>query len=192
MSIGVFDSPSDIFDSIRSALAPDSQSQSDSVEFVENCGSLVIKSKLLNKTVTWNIQMERVDSMSDEKTEALAKRVEELTARVQQLEQYNVEQLTQRLKHVEERLGVGKQSKQVQRLQFAAVTYPNFTLSADRTKVTKTRTEKGPWQGFLSEQPISAVGNKFVVVFDKMGNQMVGVSKRDTSTNDGLYSHVGS
>ena len=162
--------------------------------------------------------MERVDSISDEKAEALAKQVEELTARVkqleqhnfeqliarvqqleqynpeqltarvQQLEQYNPEQLTLRLKHVEELLEVGKQ---VQRLLFAAVTYPNFTLSSDRTKVTKTGSENGPWQGFLSEQPISAVGNKFVVVFDKIGNEMVGVSKLNTPSDKGLYSHAG-
>ena len=205
MPIGVFDSPCDLFDSIRSALAPDSQSQADSVEFVENCSSLVIKSKLHKKTVTWNIQFERLDWMSDGKTETLAKRVEELTARVKQLEQYNpeqqltarvqqleqhnVEQLTQRLKHMEELLGVGKQ---VQPLQFAVVTYPNFSLSADRTKVTKTGTETNCWQGFLSDQPISAVGNMFVVVFDKIGSKMVGVSKRNTPTKDGLYTHAGS
>ena len=145
--------------------------------------------------------MERVDSISEEKAEALAKQVEELTARVkqleqhkfeqltarvQQLEQYNPEQHTLRLKHVEELLGVGKQ---VQRIQFAAVTSPNFTLSSDRTKITKTGSQNGPWQGFLSEQPISAVGNKFVVVFDNIGHQGVGVSKLNTPFIN-LHSHA--
>ena len=175
------------------------------MEFVENRSTLVIKTKLLGKTVTWNIEMERVDSISDEKAEALAKQVEELTARVKQLEQtnsehlaarvkqleqYNPEALTLRLKHVEERLGVGK--KQVQRLQFADVTYPNFTLSSDRTMVTSTGSTRNQFQGFLSEQPISAIGNKFVVTFDKVGvDQIVGVTTRNTSTtNIGFYSQT--
>ena len=169
MPIGVCDSPYDLFQSIiRSAIASDSPAES--LEFLENSSTLVIKSKFQEKPVIWKIQMEQVDSISDKKAEALTKEVKELTARLEKLP------------------GAGKQ---FQRLQFAAVTHPNFTLFSARTKVTKTGNQNGPWQGFLSEQPISAVGNKFVVEFDKIGFQCVGVSKPNTSTNKGLQTHAG-
>ena len=179
ISLGILESPQDLFESIRSALS--SESQAGSVEFVESQSALVIRTKLFDKLITWNIVLHRVDPIGDERAEQLAKQVEQLTARVQQLEQVNPEELaarvkqleqnnpeelTLRLKHVEELLAVGKQ---VQRLQFAAVTHPNFTLSSDRTKVTKTGAQAGG-QGFLSEQPLSAVGGKFAVVFDRVGS----------------------
>ena len=47
------------------------------------------------------------------------------------------------------------------------------------------------FQGFLYEQPLSAVGNKFVIFFDKIGEQMVGVAKRNTPTTRGLCKHAG-
>ena len=55
-----------------------------------------------------------------------------------------------------------------------------------------SRTALGNYfQGFLSEQPLSSVGNKFVIFFDKIGEQMVGVSKRDTPTTRGLFHRAG-
>lgn len=142
--------------------------------------------------MTWNIRLERVVSPSDhtaERYEALEKLVEQLTARVKQLEQNASGQLNQRMK--EDQFGVGKK---IPRLQFEAITTPNFTLNSDRTKVTKTGKEHGLLQGFLSEQPISAVDNKFAVVFNNVTDnaQCFGVAKRNTPTKNGVCMQKGS
>lgn len=67
-------------------------------------------------------------------------------------------------------------------------------MNSDRTKVTKTCKEHGPLQGFLSEQPISAVDNKFAIVFNNVTDnaQCFGVAKRNTPTKNGVCIQEGS
>lgn len=92
------------------------------IEFDENNSTLVIKTRLLSKTMTWNIRLERVVSPSGdtaERCEALEKLVEQLAARMKQLEQNASGQLNQRTK--EDQSGVGRK---IPRLQFEAVTTP--------------------------------------------------------------------
>lgn len=235
-SLGHFESSLDLFEAICNTR--ESKLNTDNVEFDEEKITLVIKTKIIHKPITWSILLHRFDVSGDQKSEELAKQVEKLTARVQQLEQFNIEELfarvnqlekfdsvelaarvnqldkfdsaepAARVKHLEqhnpeelavrvkpvkELLAVGEQ---VQRLQFAAVIPLGYTLSLNRTLVTKTGTQSGPhWQGFLSEQPLSAVGRKFLVAFafDKVdGNgQFVGVAKRNTMTISGLHSNTG-
>lgn len=65
--------------------------QSASVKFVEERSKLVITSKLLGsgKNVTWAIPKEQREMTANENCEPLVKQVEQLTARVKQLEQNN-------------------------------------------------------------------------------------------------------
>lgn len=78
-----------------------------------------------------------------------------------EFEKCNLEHLT-RIKNLEGLLGVGKE---VHHALFGAAAVPGFyTLSPDRITATKTGFEKRDrWAGFLSEQPLSALGNKFTV-----------------------------
>ena len=152
-----------------------------SVQFIEQNSILIVKTKLLALTVTWAIRMERLESTADVKFEVLKKQMEQLTA--------SNKQLTARVKSLEE-LNARIPDK-FERPMFAAVNVPNYTLSSDR----KTLTRNGGlgWQGFLSEQSIAAMGNRFTLILTNMGtNIMVGVAKRGTSPANGLYSKAGS
>ena len=153
-----------------------------SVEFIEKRSILVVKTKLLAMPVTWTIPMERLESTADVKF--LVKQMEQLTA--------SNKQLTARVKFLEE--FISETPNKVERPLFAAVNIPNFTLSANRKTVT--RNSGGGWQGFLSEQPILAMGNRFTLTLTNMGSNngllMVGVAKRGTDPANGLHSKAGS
>lgn len=161
----------------NSSVRLSSDSQSGSVEFIEKQSTLVITSKLLAKCVTWKIQLERIETTTDVKCEFLVKQVE---------------QLTSRLSHLEELLGVGKD---VQHPVFAEFGNYPCTLSDDRRKLTVLKNYGGRWQEFLSEQPLSSMGHKFQISLDVLEDHssvMIGVAKRNTPTNAGVYSKAGS
>ena len=152
-----------------------------SVEFIEKRSILVVKTKLLAMPVTWTIPMERLESTADVKCEFLVKQMEKLTA--------SNKQLTTRVKSLEELIS-GTPDK-VERPLFAAVNIPNLTLSADRKTVT--RNSGSGWQGFISEQSILAMGNRFTLTLTNIGsNILVGVAKRGTDLANGFHSKAGS
>ena len=157
------------------------KSPTGSVEFIEKQNILVVKIQLLVIPVTWNIPMERLESTADFKCEFLVKQVEQLTA--------SNKQLTARVKSLEEFIA-GTPDK-VELPVFASLNVPNYTLSADRKTIT--RNKGSGTQGFLSEQSIPAMGNRFTLTLTNMGeNIKVGVAKRGTSGANGLYSKAGS
>ena len=80
------------------------------VEFIEKTKYSCNQLKLLAKSVTWKIQLERLETTAEVKREFLVKQVE---------------QLTSRLNNLEELLGVGKG---VQQPVFATVNVANYTL----------------------------------------------------------------
>ena len=72
------------------------------------------------------------------------------------------------------------------------MTVPNFTLSADRKTVRKNAGANGKY-GFLSEQSLAAMGNKFTVELTTSGSDlMVGVALRDVDHDDGYGMREGS
>ena len=173
---GILKTPVELLEAIRSILSSDSQS--DSVEFNEKLHTLVIVSKLPVQTVTWNIPMDRLETTPDVKCEFLLELLANLLARAE---------------HLEDLLGIGA-AKDTLSPVFAAGNVPQcFTISENRKTINSERWSNickvgdttTAWRGFLSEQPISAFSNKFVVSLVALGttNLMVGVAKRGAVTN---------
>ena len=132
--------------------------------------------------VTWTIPLERLESTAKMKCEFLEKRVE-------QLEAPNKE-LSDSVKYLKQTLGM---PEKVQRPLFAAINNTKFTLSADRKTLVKNANTGNGWQGFVSEQSLLAIGNRFTLNLTKVGSHLiVGVARRGTDPTDGLYSKAGS
>lgn len=147
-----------------------------SVEFNEKSSTLVVNTKLILVPVTWNIPMKRIESATALKCQFLEKQVEQLTDANKAL--------TDRMKFLEEQIGFGE-PKKVESPIFAAVTVPNFTISADRKTVNADL--YATWHGFLSEHSLTAMGNKFTVCLNNIGTSlMVGVARRGTDPKNGL------
>ena len=192
---GCLDSPLLLYESLQMLLSPGAQCGS--VEFVESGGTLVVKSKFLARDMTWSITMERLESTPDVKCDFIVHQVEDLNARVMDLEEkddddFDDNDLTARVKKLEQLLGL---EKPVRAHVFRAVALPNYTLSPDRKTVSKNAGASGACQAFLSEQPITATGNAFTVLINNFGTGtnglLAGVAKRDTNLRGGLHSKVG-
>ena len=85
--------------------------------------------------------IERIETTADVKCEFLVKQVEQLTSRIT---------------HLEQLMGVGKNAQQ--RPVFAAVNVDYYSLSDDRRKVTNSGMGTA-WQGFLSEQSLIIISD---------------------------------
>ena len=189
----------ELLEAIRSGLSSDAQSGS--VMFNEKLHSLVIVSKLPVQTLTWNILMERLETTPDVKCEFLLELLANLMARAEHLEKLlgigaEIPPVEESLSPVEDSLSPVEDSLSP---VFAADKVPEcFTLSGNRKTICSERLPyicnfgdtRIAWRSILSERPISAFSNKFVVSVVTLSgatNLMVGVAKRGAVTN-GLLS----
>ena len=80
---GFLESTSELFEAIRSAL--NSNFPNASVKFIEKQSTLVINSKHLEKSLTWKIQLERLETTADTKCAFLVKQMEHFKSRMNYL-----------------------------------------------------------------------------------------------------------
>ena len=185
LSGGFIESPSVLFNSIRSIFSENSQSGS--VIFVESRSTLVIKTKLLVVDVTWTIPMERLEVPLDVKFAFLVNQMNALKASTEKLSLVS-EQLTSRIVRLEGQLGFSHPTR-----VFAPVNDENFTLSMDRITLKKTH-GGAKWQGFLSEHSLQTMFCRFTMSINTAARShlIVGVAKHGTDPVGGFYSKAGS
>ena len=182
-------SASILFHSIRLLLSENLHSGCGSVEFIESRSTLMVSAKFLAMDVEWPILLERLESTVDMKCDFLVKELGALKSSIDQLVASNKE-LSDSVKYLKQTLGL---PEKVQRPLFAAINNTNYTLSADRKTLVKNANTGNEWQGFVSEQSLLAIGNRFTLNLTIEDSAlMVGVARRGTDPTDGLYSKAGS